>query len=186
MSGTNNDLNTEIWKWYPRYPAIEISNYGRIRCDGKIRSISDNGRGYKRITINFNGKTKGIYVHRAVMETFNPRYDSAEYEVHHKDNNPANNCLDNLQWMTRLENMRHAFASGRHSSHYRQHRIWMKGLSDQGKHWNSKLNKEIREEIYHKNRSGKSIRLLAKEYEVCEGTIERAIKLTKEAISKLT
>ena len=55
---------------------------------------------------------KYVLVHRAVMETFNPVEEMENLQVNHIDGDKSNNCLNNLEWMDRSENMRHAFESG--------------------------------------------------------------------------
>lgn len=54
---------------------------------------------------SINGKklSKMIYGHRLVAETFLPNPNNLPY-VHHKDNNRLNNSVDNLEWVTALEN----------------------------------------------------------------------------------
>lgn len=43
-------------------------------------------------------------VHRLVLSTFYPIYNTEQYEVNHKDENKTNNNLENLEWMTPKEN----------------------------------------------------------------------------------
>ena len=64
--------------------------------------------GYLRVGIN--GKMP--YVHQLVADAFLPPPPSeAETQVNHKDGDPANNCADNLAWVTRSENVRHSYAT---------------------------------------------------------------------------
>ena len=48
-------------------------------------------------------------VHRLVLEAYQPRKDSLQLQVNHKDGDKHNNCLDNLEWCTGLENISHAY-----------------------------------------------------------------------------
>jgi len=63
--------------------------------------------GYKVCKIH--GKNQGV--HRLVLQAFNPILDPENYDVNHKDTNKQNNWLYNLEWMTRSENIIHAFAN---------------------------------------------------------------------------
>lgn len=101
----------------------QVSNFGRIKrksrfvvnnTNGGIRkvreeiaAIQDNGRGYKQIYVSINRKRKVFYVHRLVAKYFisNP---SNKDEVNHIDGNKSNNNISNLEWVTRLENVKHA------------------------------------------------------------------------------
>ena len=60
-----------------------------------------------------NTKRKWIYFHRIIVERMLGRPLSKEEQVHHKDGNPQNNSLNNLQIVTSAE-------------HIRSHRPWAK------------------------------------------------------------
>ncbi len=53
----------------------------------------------------------GILVHRLVAEAFCTKKDGCNV-VNHIDANPRNNCATNLEWVTQLQNIRHARALG--------------------------------------------------------------------------
>lgn len=68
---------------------------------------STNHRGYQIINVRVNGKTKGLSVHTAVLASFMPKpFEDAQ--VNHKDGNKKNNSLDNLEWVSRHENVEHS------------------------------------------------------------------------------
>lgn len=77
-----------------------------------IMSQHYNKHGYKRIfLIDECGDRRGYYVHRLVAETFCVGF-SEELEVNHKDLNRGNNHYTNLEWATRLENIRYSVDRG--------------------------------------------------------------------------
>ena len=75
----------------------------------------NNGYGYSFTNLCKNGKEKTKYVHRLVAKTFIPNQDNKP-QVNHKDGNKQNNCIDNLEWVTHSENMKHAFKIGLESN----------------------------------------------------------------------
>lgn len=119
----------EIWKVYPNNTNYVISNMGRIKrakdsnpC-GKHRAIaykkdkilkpSISVYGYCTKVLSTSDKKKqNIQIHRAVLETFvGPCPEGME--CNHKDVNPLNNNLSNLEWMTHQENANHSWVNGR-------------------------------------------------------------------------
>lgn len=58
-----------------------------------------------------NHKPHYCLLHRLVAEAFCERPDGAD-EVNHIDGNKQNNRADNLEWVTRAENLKHAFETG--------------------------------------------------------------------------
>ena len=76
---------------------IYINNLGN-KCIRKRREIaSRNNHGRRVVTLCKNGKPKDHFVHRLVAETYIPKPNNY-LMVNHKDENPMNNSLDNLEW----------------------------------------------------------------------------------------
>jgi hypothetical protein len=86
----------------------EISSLGRIKSlyyeKEKILKPSKNNKGYLFIYLYKDKDRKHFYIHRLVAETFikNPNNSPC---VNHKDENPLNNNLENLEWCSHLYNM---------------------------------------------------------------------------------
>lgn len=61
------------------------------------------GNGYILVRLYKDGKVKNFSVHRLVAETYIPN-PNGKPQVGHIDDNPKNNCWDNLYWTTSLNN----------------------------------------------------------------------------------
>lgn len=76
---------------------------------GKFISSTHNKRSnYLECHLSMNGKRKCYKVHRLVAETFIPN-PSNHPVVNHKDGNRLNNNVDNLEWCTYSENLKHSY-----------------------------------------------------------------------------
>lgn len=113
-------MNNEIWKDIKDYVGnYEISNFGNIRRkDGYLLSKKFNKQSKKNyttvfITLSKNGQAKTKIVSRLVAEAFisNP-YNKPQ--VNHKDFNPLNNHVSNLEWVTVKENIDYSVKAGRY------------------------------------------------------------------------
>ena len=69
--------------------------------------------GYYKIDLRKNNVRKIKPIHRLVAETFIPKSNGYS-EVNHKDGNKKNNNINNLEWVTRAENIKHSYATGLH------------------------------------------------------------------------
>lgn len=103
----------ENWKNIDEYPNYSVSNLGNIRNDkrGKLLKLSMNTWGYCTVSLYKNGIERRLSVHRLVAMSFiaNPLNKK---EVNHINGNKRDNSTDNLEWMTRSENMKHATDNG--------------------------------------------------------------------------
>ena len=112
----------EIWKLINNYPDYKVSNLGRVKRFSNGRNIRNNNtfsgkilkpikkrKGYLVVTIYVYGRKtrKQVGISRLVAETFlGPRPDG--YEINHKSGIKKNNSRYNLEYITQLENHRHA------------------------------------------------------------------------------
>ena len=73
-----------------------------------MRPHKNNERGYLILELYKNGKAKIHKVHRLVAKAFVPNPENNP-QVNHKDTNKLNNNDWNLEWVTDLENLIHAY-----------------------------------------------------------------------------
>ena len=115
---------TEEWKEIPFNKNYEVSNIGNIRnSKTKIQRKFDieklkQTKTRIRVTIIENDNTKkGYYLHRLIAVTFIQNPNNLP-EVNHKDSNPYNNNIANLEWISREDNMKHFHDNNKFKSKY--------------------------------------------------------------------
>ena len=91
----------EIFKEIPFYEDYLISNIGRVysKKSDKFVKCWINNRGYLSITLCKNGKRKNYLIHRLIAQAFIPNPKNLPM-INHKDENPLNNNIENLEWCT--------------------------------------------------------------------------------------
>lgn len=87
------------------YDVIRPSNTSYKRLPIILKAHYDKD-GYLRVTINNGKQSKMKYVHRLVAETFIPNPNNYE-QVNHKNGIKDDNRVENLEWCTRSQNIRH-------------------------------------------------------------------------------
>lgn len=118
-------LEGEEWK-----PVVGFESLYAVSNKGRVASLQYHGkqtfsimttsymRGYPVVKIR-NSKTgynASLKVHRLVATAFIPN-DENKPQVDHIDTNPMNNCVENLRWVTNLENQRNPITLSRISNH---------------------------------------------------------------------
>lgn len=114
-----------IWKDVVGYEGMyEVSDDGQVRTHKNkttytkkhgvrrwkqrvLKEKNKNGRDV-RVALWKDGKPKSFLVHRLVAYAFMPEVEGKK-SINHKDGNPRNNKVENLEWCNHLENNRHAF-----------------------------------------------------------------------------
>lgn len=113
MPTTNISLEGEEWKplnMPPIHLTVEISNMGRLRRGKKIYQPHKTPKGYLSITFDQTDGTRKTYqVHRLVARAF---LGESDLQVNHKNKKKDDNRVENLEYVTASENMRHARANG--------------------------------------------------------------------------
>ena len=123
-----DDIMEEIWKDIPDYKGYQVSNLGRVRTYNKITYTQRHGERHwkdrilkQKITVATKNKNrkdarvelwnnkehKTLLVARLVAFTFNNVNLKSKLTVNHKDGNSLNNNLQNLEIITRKENIQH-------------------------------------------------------------------------------
>lgn len=129
----------EIWEDIPGYPGYQASTLGRVRTHNKVTTTAIHGnRHWKERVLKFkhekcskrrspqgvgyrvdlwkDGKPHTLLVHRIVASTFLENHLEDNMTVNHKDGNRLNNNIENLEWLTRADNIRYGFEHNQYDS----------------------------------------------------------------------
>jgi hypothetical protein len=117
----------EEWRDIHGYEGkYQVSNFGNVRTltriinehrrsytrRGKVLNKYYNKDGYYKVKL-YNGDSSfaNLSVHRLVANVFidNPNNYA---EVNHIDGDPSNNHIDNIEWCSKEQNVKHAYATG--------------------------------------------------------------------------
>jgi len=95
-----------------------------VTSDGQVISLNYNNtgkeqvlkgrpdtKGYLGVVLHKNNKPCHRRIHRLVAETFIPNVDSKE-NINHINGNKLDNRIENLEWVSVSENLKHAFKIG--------------------------------------------------------------------------
>lgn len=108
----------EIWRDIEGFEGLyQVSNLGRVKCvehkcPGRcgLRTVKEHlmtqvkgAKGYMYVSLSNMDRGRTFTVHRLVAKAFIPNPENNPV-VNHKDENKANNCVDNLEWCTSLYN----------------------------------------------------------------------------------
>lgn len=88
----------------------QVSNKSIIRNkQGQIMKTHINSFGYEVVCFYKERKNKWCKVHRLVAEAFIPNPENKP-QVNHINGDKTDNRIENLEWVTASENMKHAFS----------------------------------------------------------------------------
>ena len=151
----------EEWKTIKGYEGLyKVSNEGRIKTEyGLIFKPSIHSGGYNYVCLTKDKVEKNITLHREVAKAFIPNPFNKKY-VNHIDGNKLNNHVNNLEWCTASENMKHAYANKLQES--------LIGID----HPLSKLTEEQVREIKVKLKNKQSMASIAREFNMSPGGVQ--------------
>lgn len=152
----NRPSLVEEWREIPDWPEYVVSSHGRVKRvttangaqAGKV--LQPGGiNSYLAVTLSHFNQQKRIEIHVLVAAVFlGPRPKG--FDVNHKDLNKKNNVYWNLEYMTRLENIKHALKNGA---------------------WGSRLKLTEKEVLLIRSKEGGSPRAVAKQFNVAPRTV---------------
>ncbi len=163
---SQNIIGAESWRSIGPFPAYEVSDRGRVRraagkTAGRIKAVSVDHWGYVKVHLSGGrrGREKMVFVHVLVAAAFiGPKPEGMQ--VNHKDGVKTNNVADNLEYVTPLQNMRHARSAG----------LW----AIQGeKHGKAKLTEDQAREVLERLRNGERQADVAARYGVCQTAVSK-------------
>ncbi len=103
----------EEWRSVTGFVRYEVSSLGRFRrkSTGRILGGKPAHNGYLHIGLLKDGKQTWRMAHRLVAEAFLYKPSEKHNDVNHKNKVRNDNRTSNLEWLTRSQNAKHAWAT---------------------------------------------------------------------------
>ncbi len=163
MESSGSGLTSE-WRLVPGFLGYQVSNSGQVRSivNGTWKQLKPTltSYGYHRVSLVMcTGKKKHMQVHRIVALAFIGPDNGLV--VNHKNGIKTDNCVSNLEWVSRKRNVQHAVELG---------------LMRSGEeHHNSKLTEELVREIRERAKTEPQ-KSIAKEMQLSTAIISQVVR----------
>lgn len=156
--------NGEVWRDTRGLPSAVKTGKERVL---KLTPTFNAHNGYWIIQPYKDKKKKAIHLHRFILTAFKGVAPDPTMECHHIDHNTSNNAIDNLMWVTRLENAQYV---------PRHHRAKPKIKLGEGRKTSTSKHSHLYPTILELYKAGITVTKIAKILNIKTGTIEQVIK----------
>lgn len=149
------------WKTIPDFENYLVSDTGEIWSNIKNRKLSqwEHQNGYMIIDLTKDGKRYHKRVHRLALMAFVGNPSKGKEDCNHKDGNKTNNNFDNLEWVSRSENLLH------------KHRV-LKRRSGRARNKHPITNKQIAEmRTMHRSKMY-TLKQIREKFNIAKGTLD--------------